>query len=240
MTIEGKPFLVIQPEFTTPPRVMGQRQTEMVTFGQSPALLTYTGKHAMHSLNHAFFFQSRADIQAFADFFDGIAGKWGAFFMPSWLPELNPVAGIADGGSELSISPMDYYAAFLADSETTRLGHYIFLLNVDGTMHVSKVIESTTVEDTEVLTLETPVPQAFALGEFMAGFVYFVRFAQDTLTIEFSGATKGRSNVGVIEVVKIGGYSDYVPAVPDVPPADYVTDSLGEKFTDPTGDRFTY
>lgn len=234
--IEGKPLLDIQPEFSSAPTIVGTRGTEVTQISEARRVSQFSGKHAVHTLNHSFLFQSREEIQAFSDFFETVAGKWGAFWCPSWHGELNPTAGIANGATSIVITAVDYATVYLSSAQQNRLGRYIFLLHVDGTLHISKVLAATA---GDTLTLQTAVPRAFALGDFIVGFLYYVRFGMDRLTLEFNGPNEARTRLAMIETI----IPDSTPKSVTIPPEETTLESFtradGEEFTLADGEVLT-
>lgn len=244
MTIGGKEVLLVEPEFSAPPAIVGKRDATIVAISESKRVAQFAGKHAVHTLNHSFLFTDKEQIEEFQDFFESRAGKWGSFWAPSWAAELNPTSGIVNGGTTIAITPVDYANIYFGSLELTRLGHYIFLLHVDGTLFISKVTSSADFSGLgfEVLNLETPAPRAFVIGDFIMGFLYHVRFAADTLSLEFDGPEQARSKIGMIEVISVEAYNDPVVA-PDVDPEPVTpenwTDKDGADWTDANGDAWT-
>lgn len=242
MTIGGKEVLILEPEFSAPPAIVGNREAAIATISVNKRVAQFAGKHAVHTLNQSFLFTDKEQIEDFQDFFEARAGKWGSFWVPSWTAELNPKSGIVNGGTAISITPVDYANIYLGSLELTRLGHYVFLLHVDGTLHISRVTGSADFSGLgfEVLTLETPAPQAFVLGDFIMGFCYFVRFAADTLNLEFDGPQQARAKIGMIEVILVEAYNDPLAATDPGPgtPEPW-TDKDNNEWTDADGATWT-
>lgn len=188
MTLEGLEVLLFQPDFATPPRLVGTQKSDEVSLSQAPRLQAYVSETPLHAFTHKFKFTSRADAASFEDFITDRAGKWQPFWCPSWHGELNPVATIANGSNQLAITPVNYATVFNpTDSNVAKLGHYIFLVHYDGTFLVRKV---TSVSGTspEVLTLDSGVTREFALGQFVVGFLYCVTLISDKVTLNYNGA----------------------------------------------------
>ena len=208
MTIESLPVLLTQPQFANAPNMTGARTTSYVAAGQAPRVAAYHGKTPLHSLGSEFLLRRRQEIDDFEDFFNTQAGQWAPFWIPSWAAELNPLADALTGSTSLSITPVNYATVFdPSNSETNRLGHYIFLLNIYGQMNITKV-DSVSGTSPEVLALQTAVANDMALGTFIVGFLYQVRFAQDTLVLDYTGPTEATAKVGVLEVAKLQTVSD--------------------------------
>lgn len=240
MTIGDKEVLILEPEFSAPPAIVGNREAAIATISQNKRVAQFAGKHAVHTLNHSFLFTDKEQIEDFQDFFEARAGKWGSFWVPSWIAELNPTDDVANGGTSLKITPVDYGNVYLGSLELTRLGHYIFLLHVDGTLFITRVTAANVVGGDEVLTLQTAAPQAFARGDFIAGFCYFVRFAADTLNLEFDGPQQARAKIGMIEVILVEAYNDPLAATDPGPgtPEPW-TDKDNNEWTDADGATWT-
>lgn len=199
MILEGLEVLLLQPDFATAPKIVGNYKSEQVDLGEAPRIDAYLGDRPLHGFTHRFKLSSRTAAAILEDFFFDRAGKWQPFWLPSWHGELNPVATIADGGSSLSISPVNYATVYdPTHANPARLGHYIFLIHYDGTFLVRKV---TAVSGTspEVLTLDAPVTREFALGEFAVGFVYCVTSVGDKFAFTFNGKENASLDLAVTE-----------------------------------------
>ncbi len=202
MTIEGRPVMDLMPDFSTAPQRVAKRLFLNSGLGYAAQNVGFPGKIATHGMSHTYLLTSRDEIETFAAFFDEMAGKWGDFWLPSWNAELNPVADLAEGETALSITPVGYNAAYLTESDTTRLGRYVWLLKYDGTVFISRV-DSCADGDPEVMTLVTPAPSDFVLGSFIVGFLYLVRFVNDALVLDFSGPAEASTTVAMIETMQL-------------------------------------
>lgn len=205
--IEGRQLLSIVPEFSQAPRRVTRRNYRLVGLSNAPRIANYPGKIAFHVLNFQFLFTSKAAQEAFSEFFDSMAGTFGDFFIPSWHAELNPLQDLAIGQTTLQITPVDYNLTYLTETDPTRLGHYVWFYAIDGTTHISKVT-SCADGTPEVLTLATAPAAKFTLGQYIMGFVYLVRFANDVLILTFNGPNEATSPVSLIEVMQTTATAD--------------------------------
>jgi hypothetical protein len=209
MTIDGREVLDIEPEFSRAPTIAGTRASTIANTNDARRVAQFGGKHAVHTLNHEYLFTSKEQIDAFQDFFEKVGGKWKAFWLPSWVAELNPTGSIPNGNNTFVITPVDYPNVYFANPELTRLGHYVFLLHIDGTLHISKVTAANFISIVgDIITMETPVPRTFTVGDFIVGFCYYVRFAADSLSLDFDGPEQARVKCGFVETVLVSNPSD--------------------------------
>lgn len=217
MTLEGLEVLLLQPDFATSPKIVGNHSSEKVELSEAAKVEAFIGDHPLHSFTHRFKLTSREDVATLEDFFFDRAGKWQPFWLPSWHAELNPVATIADGGTTLSISPVNYASVYNpAHANVARLGHYIFLIHLDGTFLIRKVT-SVAGSSPEVLTLNSAVTREFKLGEFAVGFVYCVSAISDDLVLTYNGSDSATAELGVTEESFIDPAS-VTPETPTIPP----------------------
>lgn len=216
MTLEGLDVLLLQPDFATSPKIVGNYTVDRTDLSEAVRVEAYVGDHLLHSFTHKFKLTSRADIATLEDFHFSRAGKWQPFWLPSWHGELNPVETIANGGTTLSISPVNYATVYdPTHANVARLGHYIFLIHLDGTFLVRKVT-SVAGSSPEVLTLNSAVNREFKLGEFAVGFVYCVSSVADDLVLLFNGPDSATVDLGVTEEPFIDPASD-TPETPTIP-----------------------
>lgn len=212
MQFNGIEVFTVEPDFATPPRPKLQRNRVLMQLAQSPAYASFLGRRPMHVLNFDFVLHGKAEIRSVEDFFVQQRGKWGSFWVPSWHAELEPTATIANGGNTVTISPVGYQANYLTDSSLDMFGRYIFLLHREGDLHISEVT-SCAGASPEVLTIATPVDREFAVGDYIVGFLYFVRFLQDELEMEFIGGEQAQARLAMQEVPG----DTYVEAIADPP-----------------------
>lgn len=196
MTLDGLEILTTMPDFAQRPKRTLTRGNSLVALGQARRVIAYTGERVIHSMTHEYVLQTKAEIEAFLDFFNRMAGKWGGFLLPSWHGELSPAAGILPGATLLQIDPVEYPTRFLNGYQP--LGQYVWLFGDNGASHVSKVTGAVAGVP-EVLTLEDAPTVEFRVGHYLVGFLYPVRFVEDSLEFAFSGPDKATVKVTFIE-----------------------------------------
>ena len=196
MTLDGFEILTTMPDFAQRPKRTLTRGNSLVALGQARRVIAYTGERVIHSMTHEYVFQTKAELETFLDFFNRQAGKWGGFLLPSWHGELSPAAGIMPGALLLQIDPVGYPTRFLNGYQP--LGQYVWLFGDNGASHVSKVTGAVAGVP-EVLTLEDAPTVEFHVGKFLAGFLYPVRFVEDSLELAFEGPDKATAKVTFIE-----------------------------------------
>ncbi len=210
MTIEGNTVLEIAPDFSVAPQIRHSQRPLVAGGGNARSVHAFPQKHVQHFITHEWSLHGLAQIAAFSDFFYDRAGAWGAFWLPSWHPELNPILGVANGAATLTIEDIDYATVYdVAGADLTRLGNYVWLYDRDGSVHYSKVTAATPSGGNEELTLETAVTRDWNLGEFMAGLLYLVAFQTDDLQLRFKGpAQADTGRITMAEVVNVSSDAD--------------------------------
>lgn len=204
MTIEGFPTLLIMPDFASPPRLAGAMKYDEADLSQAARLNIFVGDRPLHNFTHKFKFTNKTDSEAFEDFLDALCGQWGGFYVPSWHAELNPAANLANGGTSLQITPVNYPTVYdPTNPYTVRLGHYIFLIDYDGTFFVSKVTAATVTGGTETLTLATAAPKQFTVGSFFVGFMYCVRPLSDSIALTYNGQGEIEADLSMTELMRV-------------------------------------
>jgi hypothetical protein len=208
MAIEGYQVLELQPDFATPPQIRGMFPNDLLEFSAADRLMSYRGKHVFHNLYFDWLLHGETEIRTLEDFFFDHKGKWTPFFVPSWHQELVPADDLLSGANQLSIEPVDYDNVYFQESATpTRLGNYIFLYDQDGTLWTPKV-SNVTGSDPEVLTLNANAAKDWLAGEFIIGFMYFVRFLDDALELSYEGTDQARAKIGMKETTLITAEAD--------------------------------
>jgi hypothetical protein len=212
-TVEGfKVFDEFFPDFADRPRLMSKGVVDGSNLSPSAVdTVAFPSKYPRHSLRMSFKFSdtnlnSANDLHKLIGTFGRRGGRHEAFWIPSYVEELSP-AGDASGTS-LNIKEVEYDATYLqATSEITRLGNYIWLLDRDGTVDYRKVTAAST-GDPETLTVSSAFSKTFTQGEFICGFLYFVRFLSDELIIDFSKRGIAEAKLGFIEVYDVTSEAD--------------------------------
>ncbi len=240
MTLEGLEVLLLQPDFATPPRLVGSQKVDVADLGPAAKVNAYIGDRPLHAFTHQFKTTSRATTAILEDFLTARAGRWQPFWLPSWHGELNPVAAMASGSSSLSITTVNYATVYdPTHANVAKLGHYIFLVHVDGTFLIRKVL-SVSGSSPEVLTLDSPVTRAFELGNFAVGFVYCVALIADKVEFKYAGIDTASVSFAVAEETAIDESEDdsEEPDLEDPLVADFSSDvtsgdpPLDVQFTD--------
>lgn len=188
----------LQPHFASPPKPKATREFGMVAIAQAPRYAAFHGLQVIHTFH--FDFLVHDNLRDIEDFFSLHRGKLSTFWLPSWHGEIVPASSILIGADELEIEPMDYDD--LLSNQAVGFGEHVFLLHREGDLHVSRVL-SAAAGDPEVLTLATPVARDFLTGEFIAGFLYHVRFLNDELELSFSGAGQLETTLAFQEVPNV-------------------------------------
>ena len=200
------------PDFASPPKLMGSLASQRAKLAMGIDVAGFYGKYPRHTLSHVFKFtdttlDSSGDLYAVNKFFYDHAGRHKRFWVPSYVEELSP-AGNASGTS-LDIKEVEYDATYLqATSEVTRLGNYIWLLDVDGTLEFRKVTSATSGSDPETLTVSSSFSKTFTQGEFICGFLYCVRFAADDLVIDYDERGISQCRLTFIEDYNVTSEAD--------------------------------
>lgn len=188
MIIDDLPVLLTRPDFSTPPRAVGNRTTEVIEAGGAgPKLAIYPGRNQTRAFSLNFKFKNRDDTITFEDFLFDLKGAKGSFWLPGWHAELAPTGSIVIGETVLSIHAVGYNATYLVDTYARAVGRWIYLLANDGTLHVSEVTAAIDGADEDTLTLATAPTADFTLGQFHVGFLYCVRQIGDHNATDWDG-----------------------------------------------------
>ena len=250
--ILNNPIFDLAPDFAGIPSLLVSTSGSLVGEGFGPRLAQFAGKHPRHTLNHEWHLKTALEIKQFCQFFDQQAGRWGGFFIPSYQAEVNPVEDIPNGTNEIYIDPVGFDQAYLAGDQIFSAGNNVALIHRDGTRHYARVIDA--LDGTpERLTIEPGVDRDWIVGEFFISFLYYVRFINDLVTLDFNGPAEATVRAPMIENVLVGregvvvGFpkstgdtgAPPVAAPSDGDGGDVFTRHDGETFTDAGGNVFT-
>lgn len=209
MTLDGLEVLLTRPDFASPPSLNGSRLATLTDLGRSRRYGAFPGKVATHALSHRYVLRG-TEVRDFEDFFNARAGRWQRFLLPSWVYELSNgetnATGSSSGQPNLRIDFCDYAAVFNpAGAETSRLGHYVWILWPDATFFAAKVnsVASSTAGVHDTLALASNLPKAVTAdhGQ-LIGFCYAARFAHDDLELTFRGPGTAECEVTYAEDVQ--------------------------------------
>lgn len=209
MTIEGHEVFLTKPQFAAQPKLTSSRDLRMLAASAARRYGAWPTRAPLHVLTHEYAFDSRAAAREFEDFFYDRRGQWGTFWTPGWHAELKPQQTLSAGATSLAIAKVNYSAVYLPGSDTKRLGRYIYLLNTKGQMHVTKVTAAAA-GDPEILTFETAVPGgvSFIAGSYHVGLLYFVRFMNDRIAMQFAGPELATTQVQFVETLTATASTD--------------------------------
>lgn len=211
-TIDTIPVLDLVPDFTIPPQIRGSRIQDMVDFSAAQRILAVRGKRAVHTLYQEWVMQTDAEIAILEEFFHDRKGKWDGFFTPSWHGELEPKASILSAGTSVNITGIGYLSTLGALDGSTKLGNYVFFLHRDGTLHVDQVVDVTGTV-TETITIRDGMPKDFLLGDYIMGFLYYVRFLNDEMDLSYEGPDVARSRLSMQEIISVVAEDDALESV---------------------------
>jgi hypothetical protein len=239
-TVNGYQLFDVEPDFATVPLIRGTRAFDLVNVGPGPAVASYRGKRAIHTLHHTFELLSRSEVDSVVQFFNDRKGKWQAFAVPSWHGELNAAATLASGSPSLSIDAVDYANTYGPDTtDLTALGNYIFLLDQDGTLWTPRVL-SVAGTSPEILTLDANAAKIWTVGEFIVGFIYFVRFLNDELEFNYEGGPGGaHCKLAMQEIIDVDSKADAAGA-PAIEGISFYDDFAGDAVGQTTNLKWGY
>lgn len=207
MSFEGIEVLEIQPDFLTPPRFSQTRATDGNRLGRGPGVLTYRGRRPVHMMNFRWSFIAAAELDALEDFFFDHAGKWKAFWSPSWAGELELHSNFNALSNSIQVKLTDYEVSYPVDGSNS-IGNVIWILDQDGTfqiLRISSVVDNGT---HSTLTTAAGASKTYVAGEVLVGFMYRVRFMNDELAASFNGPEISEVSLGLIEVLEIQAEAD--------------------------------
>lgn len=205
MIINGLPVFLIMPDFAERPQMTGIFTKDSADISFAPRIEANVWQRPVHALTHNFLFSTRELAAEFEDFIDSVCGSWKQFYVPSWHLELEPTVAVNSGDITLTISPVDYAKVYNPNpSNLTSLGNYIFILSYTGALFITQINAVETVGSNEVLTMATPAPTNFPLGQFVVGFVYCVTGEADDLVLSFSGINNVKATLKMTEAMQIG------------------------------------
>jgi hypothetical protein len=199
------------PDFTDGPRLLSKQDFQIAALGFGVNVASFTGKYPRHTIKHTYKLEDDTVdpsnfVYTFCNDFNRGVGRHRSFWLPSFVEELSP-AGNASG-TTVDIKEVEYDATYLqATSEVTRLGNYICLIDIDGTVNYRKVVSATT-GDPETLTVSSAFSKTFTQGEYIICFLYHVRFLSDELTISYDERGIARVELGFIEVYDVTSEAD--------------------------------
>lgn len=127
-----------------------------------------------------FLLNGKAAIWKLLDFFDSKRGRWGAFWLPTWMADFTVTEPFLASATQLKIKDMGYLADWLG----TKAGRYVTLLWPDNTRICRRIIGAPS--STE-LTLDSPIGRASSsteLKRMVTSFMFLSRFGIDEVEIE--------------------------------------------------------
>jgi hypothetical protein len=136
-------------------------------------------------LTHSHLLMTKAATKTLIDFFNTQQGRYGRFWVPSWVRDVKFTAGFNAGDTVVTVENIDYENTWKANRI---LGRYLFVLFPDNSYVISKINKAPT---PTTLQLKTPLGVACTADEaaaLFACFLYFVRFDVDELELTYHTA----------------------------------------------------
>ena len=124
--------------------------------------------------------KEKLNIQKYLDFFDGQKGRWGGFWVPSWQFDIKITDPFLATAYQLAIEPMDFPDYWL----DTKAGAHLIIFWPDGSYACAGIIDASSM----LLTLDEEIGKscsASELSRLLVCFLYFARFNQDEIQIEY-------------------------------------------------------
>jgi hypothetical protein len=249
----NNPIFELAPNFAGIPTLAVSTVGSIIGEGFGPRLAQFSGKHPRHTLNHEWHLKTALEIKQFCQFFDQQAGRWGGFFMPSYHAEIEPIDDVLDGATEIHIDEIGYFDAFnINGGNAMALGSSIALIHRDGSRHYARITDVLD-GNPERLIIDPPVDRDWLIGEFFISFLYYVRFVNDLVTLDFNGPNEATVRAPMIENILVGEENvvegspkstEDTGAPPAAAPSDGEAEDVfvrhdGETFTDASGNEFT-
>lgn len=134
--------------------------------------------------SHQWTLDGKAQIAAFRAFLYARRGKYSGLWVPSFLPDLRPVGGIAGGGATIDVEHC-FYTLHLAMAKNRR--DIRILLN-DGTVYYRRITAAQELSaSVERLTVDTPAPSSIALSDInRISFMTLSRMDSDGVELQWS------------------------------------------------------
>lgn len=148
-------------------------------------------------LRFRYLFEDRQEISEMIAFFDENFGMFGHIWVPSWRADIEVTAAIGAADTQLTIEDIGYAAHWLPNDVT---GRYLCLVFPDETQVCRKV---TGAPAADTLQLESAIGKACAAADleyFLCCFLYFVRFDQDEMELEYHGQATAEVDLAFREV----------------------------------------
>jgi len=149
--------------------------------------LMYRERHQTYNdvrFTYTYFLTTKAKIQKLIDFFDGVRGRYGNFWFPTWTRDIVVTRPISSADVQLTIQDIGYQD-FVA--EESQMGRFLFFLpQGSSTPYLRKVDMDNT--DGTTLTLESAIGfdcSASRLSNLLVCFLLYGRFDVDELSLKY-------------------------------------------------------
>jgi hypothetical protein len=168
----------------------------MQTQGTPHEIFSYDNPIAKQ-FSYTFLNKSKAEEYELLKFIDEKKGRWGSFWMPTWVTQFDLLAPIETTGTLIVVLNRKFSSIF-------RGYERFFILLSNGDMIVRQITKSTVYNtEAEVLTYSTLIPQRILPSQVVLfGLFMFVRFDTDEFTFNYQTDTVSTVNVSVVELVK--------------------------------------
>lgn len=150
-------------------------------------VIRYPDLFPTSSLRMKWLKRTRTDCLEFEGRLYDIAGRANPFFVPSWSTEFELTGPVSAGAITFSITEFGYQELFLDRPGEFSLGKLLFFANENGDLFIVKALSVIAAGGVETVTVQDPLPFDVTIETSYTGFVYFVRFNSDRLSMMFNG-----------------------------------------------------
>lgn len=178
-TYQGHPILDSKPNWISEVGFDIMTDTDILSFfGKSQSYAHWSEAQTKHK--SVFLGENKEEIQKIVDFFDYHKGRWGGFWRPSWLTDIQITAAASAGAYVLTITDISFASYWLGNQASV----YIMLNWPNGSYEIKGIgaASGTSISLDSVLSndiLEVDLPN------FMISFLVYSRFSQDEIVVEY-------------------------------------------------------
>ena len=170
----------------------------LIQYGGSVGQLWKENDEIPRRLQMQFSFDDKQEETEFLNFFETQKGRWGKFWVPTWITQFRPVDDIA---SSQTIIPVynDKFAGVYRGHER------LFIMLHNGDKLVRKIIaaEESIGGETETITLSSSLGVSADLSNIaIMGLFLLVRFDQDKVDMKYTTNTVSETTLQFYELIR--------------------------------------
>ena len=198
------PVFNLEPNRVNTPESIIEVFPEVTNFLSKSMSYTHTTEGQIRS-KFTWSFDTRAEAYELVKFFDEQCGKWGNFWYPSWMDDIELTSPFDSSDTVLDIQDIQW-STYWENTESRSLGTLLYILLPDGTEIIRYIVDAPTSTQIEVdSAMGTTITSTAGV---ICCFLYMGRFNVDELTLRYDSEHYSSAQLQLATLQDFLGFSE--------------------------------